>query len=394
MRKSLHQDAAPLSAGPLRCQMLDFARLFCALLVILIHMGIEDKIGILPCVTNQAVPFFFLVSGFFFSRKLERSDSVLRDTWAYVRRIALVYAVWTLLWLPYILTDVLDVHPGESTLYYVLVVLRRVLLAGTTPYWYLLALLEGAVILAFVLRCRAYWLGWLLCIGGLLLKSIFLMELSTGLGGLIHRVFYLVFSWENNVIMRGFPMLFLGSVLARHERLIANRSRLLVGLLYLASIPAAFLAFHLCGTPFWLPVGELEAFLLMCFCLVSANRQLGVSEGAARFARNLSSVIYLTHTIFLHALGYGLKIWSTPIRHCLTVAACTGMLLLLSKINWKPLNTIFLIKPAGRSAGKPPCPTGVDPARDASGKGTNDGTDDGTNERQSNAPGQRDRPGL
>ena len=60
-----------------RYKLLDLLRLFCACLVIFILMGLGDDVAFVPCMTRQAVPFFFLVSGYLFSSPIchfERSE--------------------------------------------------------------------------------------------------------------------------------------------------------------------------------------------------------------------------------------------------------------------------------------------------------------------------------
>ena len=55
--------------------------------------------GLMNVLSPVAVPTFFAVSGFLFFRK-ERSTS---DLWKYVWRVAKLYVIWTLIFLPLVI---------------------------------------------------------------------------------------------------------------------------------------------------------------------------------------------------------------------------------------------------------------------------------------------------
>ena len=340
--------AAADSLSPAHYKLLDLVRLFCALLVVSIHLSLDDTIGFIPSVAHQAVPFFYLISGFFFTKKLLKSKALLRDAWAYARSILAIYAVWMLIVLPYVVFEALKLHPGESVAYYIGVVLRRSLLAGFAPYWYLLVLAEASLLLAAILRRRKYWLGWLLCILGLILQIVYGMNLGSGIGGWIHRVFYFVFSWENNSIMCGFPLMFLGSVFAKHEQTLRNRQKLPIALLYIISIIAAFFVYQVDHSLTWIPFGLLQALLLVSFCLIPSRRQAAVPDRLCRFARNLSSVVFLSHCLILILLDEVFHIWNSFLQFSIAVLSALLLLLLISRLNYKPINKLFMVKNRGR----------------------------------------------
>lgn len=344
-RRLEHKREAPAqSRAGQYYKAIDVFRLVCALLVILIHMGMGNSKAIIPCLTRQAVPFFFLVSGFFFEKSFQKAEEPLKFTWKYALSIAIVYAVWMLLWLPSTVHDALSAHPGRPWIFLAFILLRRIFLAGIAPYWYLLVLFEGSLILALILRFRWHRLGWLLCIVGLLLNVLYGLDLSAGIGAFVHRTFYMVFSWDCNVIMTGFPMLFLGMTASRHESLLRRWKPWIIALLYGAALIAAFALYPLDSSLFGIPFGITEAVLLFSFCLISPRLFARIPERFCHFARNLSSVIFLTHTFFLTVLGQLLKIWDAVPRLALTVLCCTVLYFIVAKIRVQPLHKLFMIK--------------------------------------------------
>ena len=66
-----------------RYPALDILRFFCACLVVMIHVGTSDSTPIasmlVTCFARQAVPYFFIVSGFFFFSKFNQVYGLLKN---------------------------------------------------------------------------------------------------------------------------------------------------------------------------------------------------------------------------------------------------------------------------------------------------------------------------
>lgn len=103
---------------------IDIAKYISALLVVYIHtfplLDISETANmfILQAVCRIAVPFFFTVSAFLFFRRIDvqagwRDAVNLAQLKHFLRRIGLLYLVWTIIYLPY---TAIQVHNGASIL--------------------------------------------------------------------------------------------------------------------------------------------------------------------------------------------------------------------------------------------------------------------------------------
>lgn len=305
------------------CNLLDLVRVYCACLVIFIHMGLGPSFSLVPCLARQAVPFFFLVSGFFFGNKVSQKGKILPMSFKYASSILPVYIVWALLWTPFFFKEAFINHADHSVLYVIAVVLRRICLAGAAQYWYLLVLAEGVVLLGLVIKFRGEKLGWVLCILGLILRFMYDLHPSGEIAAGICKIFYMVFSWENNVIMTGFPLLFLGYNFSQNEKWLSTLKRSYIGFIYLASVLLAFIIYGFSNSHYGIPFWLTESLLLFLFCILPSSFESMIPVSLCRTARNLSSVIYLTHTIIRRWLGITFNIWEPNARFFLCVViAC------------------------------------------------------------------------
>ena len=326
-------------------KVLDVTRLYCAALIVFIHMGISSKYAILFSLTRQAVPFFFMVSGFFYAQKIKKSKNAMFITRQYVVNVMCVYLIWNLLWSPIIINEYRQLYP-DSTIKLLAALFRRFLLAGIAPYWYLLILAEGVLILTFVIKNSRRTLGAFLCILGLILRILYNIEEVFYQKGIIYQIFYTLFSWSNNVIMFGFPMLFIGAEMQNIEKKIRKQNNLVVLLfLYAVSLAIPYIGFHL-NKEFTnaLPYGEIQGMLLFLICIHPTMLETTLSEKISLEARNLSSVLFFTHTIFLTVLGKCFHIWDNFLRYIATLLFSVLLLIITKKMKLRHVKYLLMVK--------------------------------------------------
>lgn len=172
--------------------MLDIAKFVSALLVIAIHcapfIDWSENVNFVyvQIIARLAVPFFFIASGWLFFRKIDagagwRDENNLRQLKRYWKRIARIYIVWSLLYLP--LLAVGWIRDGFTTVT-LLRVVRDFLFNGTYYHlWFLSALLWGVPLVywmvthwrrrtIFFITLLLYVMGMLVNVYGILLKDV------------------------------------------------------------------------------------------------------------------------------------------------------------------------------------------------------------------------------
>ena len=123
---------------------IDVCKLICAILVVLLH-AIENNSwssnGIKFIFTRFAVPFFFISSGFFFNKHFSAVKNKKEYFIAYEKKLLKTYFVWAvIIYLPFEIFSYTRKYSGMNQFHILLIMLRRYLLIGPGPYWYLLAL--------------------------------------------------------------------------------------------------------------------------------------------------------------------------------------------------------------------------------------------------------------
>ena len=85
---------------------IDITKFIMAIILIFIHTwsrfgGILMQTKLIPIVTNTAVPFFFITSGFLLENKIkkqkENKEKVVKK---YILNALIIYIIWTIIYLP------------------------------------------------------------------------------------------------------------------------------------------------------------------------------------------------------------------------------------------------------------------------------------------------------
>ena len=142
------------------CNLLDAVKLVCALLVVAIHIpplsGVNWilNFGVVNYVARIAVPFFFVSSAYFVFLKAynRETDSIdKRVILQYVLRILRLYAIWSVIYMPFAYINSGSTNFLKFSPYYVLGFFR-----GTSygHLWYLGAVIYAYLILLALLSLR------------------------------------------------------------------------------------------------------------------------------------------------------------------------------------------------------------------------------------------------
>lgn len=135
---------------------IDIARYVSALLVVCIHVypfvDISETFNMyfMQCVCRLAVPFFFVVSAYFFFRKItagkEQENREHLKSW--LIRLARIYLIWTVIYLPYVIWNYASTgFTWQSLLGYI----RDFFFTGSYYHlWFLPALMVGMIIVCWL----------------------------------------------------------------------------------------------------------------------------------------------------------------------------------------------------------------------------------------------------
>ena len=309
--------------------IIDICKLYCSFLVVFIHVyeirgtsAVGDTL--IACFCQMAVPFFFLVSGFLIGHKLDDPKYIKRK----ILHLITLYCAWVIIWLPSIIKIYLD--ENNSFFYFIGVLSRRVLLAGYGVYWYILVLAESILVL-YLLR-KKNWIIVFLSGVGLFLGYCYDYSLIP----IVKHTFYYVFSWSNNVIMKGIPFVYLGVLIRQHQSFLQDKYKL-SAFLFLLSTVIDIIIYQSSGHGILFP---LEAFFLFGFSVYNWGLSIETKK-----LRDASTVFFFTHTIFIYLVldpiwGPGFNVW---LKYLFTVFACFFCFLIIKRINNKWINWLVSV---------------------------------------------------
>ena len=330
-----------------RYKIIDIFRLYCAGLILLIHcleVSSADSWAMIikECFSKQAVPFFFITSGFFLGTRYDKKHD-LNCFWKFGKKNLILYGIWMLLWSYRIVEQYKRLYPKESFIRLSLILFRRIVFAGYGVYWFLLVLAEAVIIIGIAVKFNKTKILVLVSLVGLTLSYWYRFSNAS----LIHKVFYTLFSWENNVIMMGIPYVTIGFLLSKYKPKISNRQ-----IYCLFSGYVLFSLFHLLLYKAFLlkMIGSyhtifegVQALLLFLIGISIAGKHISVS--ISHMAREYSGVLFLLHTVFIYEFID--RIWGIHgplyIRFCGPLLLSLVVYLTIRRINNRALRYIFLM---------------------------------------------------
>lgn len=291
-----------------------------AILVVIIHTTDWGLGGL----TNVAVPYFFLVSGFLLFRKIRglalpgQKSAILKWTW----RAALMYLVWTLIYMPFTIYGMCMDHLTlrQALLQFI----RNFIIVGhnylSWPLWYLLSLVWCGVLIYLMKSAKIpLWLMFLLSAAA---------YVAVRESGVMDSLFWQRFIHDDEALIP-FGMLYVtaGGLLEGFE--VSQRwDSLPKWMLPTLCIVIAVASFFLLRVSNWFLLPLAVALFILSVTVnpasipVKAVEPLGYS----------SKIIYLTHmifagvlTIFLPDLGAPKTFAAVLLASCLLSLALIGV---------------------------------------------------------------------
>lgn len=156
-----------LSMSTERDVTIDFFRIIAAILVIVIHAGLKPFFTVAVTVALYAVPFFMLVTGYFYfiNPSTERLKKVLKKTlW--------LWFIWIVIYLPVGIKIFMRLHAeGVSALKIIIdsVIGESVCYGGS---WYLMAVVVGLLVVDYLRRHNLMALGHIISVAILVILCL------------------------------------------------------------------------------------------------------------------------------------------------------------------------------------------------------------------------------
>ena len=291
---------------------IDIAKCMMAIFVVAIHTYPQSIIGnpslenLILRVYQMAVPYFFVVSGFFLGNKI-RGQEPLHHVRRWLKHVFVLYAIWTVLYLPYTFYGFWIEQTKVTTA--VIVFARNFLLVGENymswPLWYLLGMLMAGIIIYLFLRLG---LGLKSMIGFAVLLVIVGAWLDynhdNDVANPLIQTYFRLFKSTRNGLFQGFPYMVMGLMIAKGMAIIRNY-------LLLLALGCSTLIIWLLGCDY--------ALFLVIYFLVQTLLKSDRKEEPKLFRGNMSLRIISNVIYFTHMMWVGILVLCFHIENGMTV---------------------------------------------------------------------------
>ena len=287
---------------------VDVVKLFMSFCVVAIHTELmrycyDPRIcGVYDYIVRQAVPFFFIASGFFLFQKYEEDFCSGRNAArlkTYTLRVLKMYLLWHILYLPTALYAVMGW--GASFQDFVIGLLFRGEQFMSWHLWYLLGTLYFLLLTGLLMKCKIQENGLLLVSLGIYLLSFGMTWLANqreSLDGMLFSLANMIYTvFQNGRIFTGIGYMAIGMWLARRR----FRPRAWIcGAVFLLGMAVEVWLKYQGKTMLETPVLAITACALFLF---AEGLPGGWSSPLFRLCRNFSTVIYLVHMMWYYILS-------------------------------------------------------------------------------------------
>lgn len=340
---------------------IDVFKLIAAVMIVLLHT--IETTNYYACLikevfTRFAVPFFFIASGFFLYNGLERAFSKGEYFRKYEKNILIIFGVWAIIiYSPFVIYEYITNNSGESVIKIIAILIRRILVIGPGPYWYLVALFWAAAFIYFFYTRNKENILW----GGMVIGFCMQIAYVCFRGALsevtifnyFFKGIYGIFSWEYNVFMYGIPFMGIGYLLNKKEVRVKSKTAIMILIICTMFSAIEYSLPQIFPNVFWKENKIFIAFIgqAIAYFWLAQNMNLAISKKESLTIRQLSSFIYFSHVILLYNILNPLlsNYTDLPIyepymilpKLIIVIVVCVGLFWSIKKIKNKYLNVLI-----------------------------------------------------
>lgn len=328
---------------------IDLFKLIAATLIVILHCigNYLGKAGILfiSNICCIAVPFFFIVSGYFFGRGLNKKGNYSKGEYfkKYEKNLLKMYAVWSLIGIPFMVKTYISIY-GNNYSYIFLLMIRNVFFSGTFGiYWYILAMIGSSILIYYFSRKNKlklmYILSFLCFLFGVLYSGFQNWSENHIIFSYLFKLTWIIFASERNFLMVGWFYMSIGYYFSTHKiKINLSKAILLFILFTVMKFGESYInSINILNGNTVTIVQSLQA---IAFFLIAINLKLNCMQKVSKTMRELSSTIYFTHFIFIDILN-PTQIGNTLITFIQVMILCMIFYFIIKKINNKKLNILI-----------------------------------------------------
>ena len=328
---------------------IDYLKLFFCFCVVAIHSEIFFNFDnnfdflIYHGLFRQAVPFFFVATGFFLGIKLFKLNDLNEKNKVinkYIKRLLVPYIFWLL-----VSSYGVFIKFDGSLIIRILKFFRMVLLSPWSALWYIWATIIFLLIYKLLINVTKDKLNHkvlliislVLYVFALLCNNYYFVIENTFIGKIVDLYLKVFVTARNGVFVSLF--LVIGLLFAKYQNKINNISRKKIGILTFISLVLLFIEVYLTKNCNFMDDRSLYISFIFYIPLLFMLASSYTSNKDSSMCRNLSTGIYFTHCVTIHYLKFILT--NNYIIYIATIAIDIVILLILYKINNKYINKVI-----------------------------------------------------
>ena len=285
-----------------RNETMDIFRVTCAFLVIIGHtrpfMNINNNLDffLTNVLARIAVPFFFIVSGYFFYSNMKINNNYYKG---YIKKIIISYVPWQVI---YIVLDLIRNRNYINTRY-IYESIKYSIFGGTESYlWFFSALIFSTLFISFFIKKNRFKeliiISIFLLILGLLGNSYYFIARGTSFQYLIN-LYNHIFSCTRNGVTMAVPYMVMGILLNKYKKTQERKNY------YILALPIILVAMTLetliLANIFKYQIYDfyISQFLFAPIIFLMVNNINIKLKFNSKFLRDFSLNLYYSHVIII-----------------------------------------------------------------------------------------------